>query len=235
MKTAAGVDDSRVAKEAREDEYFLDPENWEAFRALAHRMVDEMVDQTRDLREQPAWQQPPDEVKQAIQNEPLPLEGQSAERAYDDYLRLVQPYTSGNRHPRAWGWVRGSGTPLAAMAEMLAAAMNTHAGGGEQSSTFVEERCLRWLAEAMGMPASTTGILTSGGTMANLLVLAVALAGPGPLPRGAELAAVFERFHARWRARTRCLPAYRDPYEDRCGDVAAAASGRCRWIGAARC
>lgn len=174
MKTAAEEAVGGAVKEARRSEQTLDPEDWEAFRALAHRMVDDMVDQTRGLRDQPAWEQPPTEVKRAIKGEPLPLEGQSAEQVYEDFLRMVQPYTSGNRHPRAWGWVRGNGTPLAAMAEMLAASMNAHLGGGEQSPTFVEERCLEWLAEVMGMPAGTTGILVSGGTMANLLGLAVA-------------------------------------------------------------
>jgi glutamate/tyrosine decarboxylase-like PLP-dependent enzyme len=37
----------------------------------------------------------------------------------------------------------------------------------------VEATCLRWLAELMGMPPETSGILTSGGTMANLLGLAI--------------------------------------------------------------
>ena len=152
----------------------LDPEDWEAFRALAHRMVDDMIEQTRALRTQPAWQSPPADVKRAILEEPLPREGQSAGQAYADYLHLVQPYTNGNRHPRAWGWVRGNGTPIGAMAEMLAAAFNPHLGGGDQSPTYVEERCLQWLAQVMGMPATATGILTSGGTMANLLGLAVA-------------------------------------------------------------
>jgi glutamate/tyrosine decarboxylase-like PLP-dependent enzyme len=161
-------------KETREVERSLDPEDWEAFRALAHRMVDDMVDQTRGLRDQAAWQPPPSDVKREIRSESLPLDGQGAEQVYEDFLKLVQPYTTGNRHPRAWGWVRGNGSPLAAMAEMLAAAMNAHLGGGEQSPTFVEERCLQWLAEVMEMPAAATGILVSGGTMANLLGLAVA-------------------------------------------------------------
>lgn len=174
MKTAAEAAVGSAANKMHEANQTLDPEDWEAFRALAHRMVDDMLDHTRGLRAEAAWQQPPSDVKQAIRNEPLPLDGQGLEQVYEDFLQLVRPYTSGNRHPRAWGWVRGNGTPLAAMAEMLAASMNAHLGGGEQSPTFVEERCLQWLTEVMGMPATTTGILVSGGTMANLLGLAVA-------------------------------------------------------------
>lgn len=152
----------------------LDPTDWESFRALAHRMVDDMIDRTRSLPTQPVWQSPPEAIRRAILEEPFPEQGQPLEQVYADYLAQVEPYTNGNRHPRAWGWVRGNGTPLAAMAAMLAAAINPHLGGGDQSPTYVEERCLGWLAQRMGMPATTTGILTSGGTMANLLGLAVA-------------------------------------------------------------
>jgi hypothetical protein len=66
--------------------------------------------------------------------------------------------------------------------------------------------------------------------------VADALAGPRPLAAPNRFATAFDQFHARWRARTRCLPAYRDPYEDRCGDVARAAAGSCVWMGeATRC
>ena len=84
------------------------------------------------------------------------------------------PYTSGNRHPRSWGWVRGNGTALGMLADMLASGINAHLGGGQQAPTLVEEQVLTWLKEMMGMPASSSGLLTSGGTMANLLGLAVA-------------------------------------------------------------
>jgi hypothetical protein len=63
--------------------------------------------------------------------------------------------------------------------------------------------------------------------------VADALAGPRPLAAPAPFAAAFERFHARWRARTSCLAEYRDPYEDRCGDAAPAVAGTCRWLGEA--
>ena len=34
----------------------LDPENWDEFRQLGHRMLDDMLDHLSTLREQPAWQ-----------------------------------------------------------------------------------------------------------------------------------------------------------------------------------
>jgi glutamate/tyrosine decarboxylase-like PLP-dependent enzyme len=77
-------------------------------------------------------------------------------------------------HPRFWGWVQGNGTPLAMLADMLAAGMNPHMAGFNQAPAQVEEQILTWLSTLMGYPSGTTGLLVTGGTMANTLGLAVA-------------------------------------------------------------
>ena len=63
--------------------------------------------------------------------------------------------------------------------------------------------------------------------------VADALAGPRPQRGAGRFARAFDAFHERWRSRTRCEPAYHDPYEDRCGNLAAAVAGTCRWMGEA--
>lgn len=154
----------------------LDPataEEWSAFRALAHRMVDDTLDHLSTLREQPAWQRPSDPARAAL-NLPVPMDGVGAERAYHDFLEHVRPFPVGNLHPRFWGWVMGNGTPLGMMAEMLAAAMNANVGGFDQSPALVEEQVHAWLAELMGLPPTATGLFVTGGSMANLIGLAVA-------------------------------------------------------------
>jgi aromatic-L-amino-acid decarboxylase len=151
----------------------LDPDDWSSLRTLGHRMLDDMLDHLATLRQQPAWQPVPAAVETAL-HQPLPATPEPAERVYEEFLTNVLPYTSGNRHPRAWGWVRGNGTPLAMLADMLASGINAHLGGGQQAPTLVEEQVLTWLKEMMGMPPESSGILTSGGTMANLMGLAVA-------------------------------------------------------------
>jgi aromatic-L-amino-acid/L-tryptophan decarboxylase len=151
----------------------LDPQDWDEFRALAHKMVDGMIDNISGLREQPAWQPMPDEVKQHF-TESLPMQGEGAQAAYEEFLHNILPYANGNRHPRFFGWVQGTGTPLGMMADMLAAGMNPHLAGLNQAPALVEKQVIRWMAELMGMPQETSGILLSGGTMANLTALIVA-------------------------------------------------------------
>lgn len=156
----------------------LDPEDWQAFRDLAHRAVDDLVEtwRRRAEGEEPVWQPVSAKSRRVLDEEPLPLEGQGAEAAYRDFLDHVLPFGTGNSHPRFWGWVIGAGTPLGALSDFLAAGLNPNAGGFEQAATRVELRVVRWLDQALGFGGGETGsgLLTSGASMANLVALAVA-------------------------------------------------------------
>ena len=154
-------------------ELTLDPADWDALRALGQRMVDDMFDYLMRVRERPVWQPFPNAVKARLA-EPLPHEGRPAEAVYEEFTRDVLPYPAGNIHPRFWGWVIGTGTPLAMLADMLASGMNPQTAGIQEAGRYVEERVIAWLAELMGFPEGSSGLLVSGGSMANLVALAVA-------------------------------------------------------------
>ncbi len=158
----------------RRPEESLDPADWNAFRALAHRMVDDSLDHLATLRDRAPWQPMPPAVRAALTGEAVPRAPQSAEHAYEEFLTNVLPFTNGNRHPRFWGWIQGNGTPLGMMADMLAAGMNPHCAGLDQASKLVELQVIAWLAGLMGFPRGASGLLVTGGTMANVLGLAVA-------------------------------------------------------------
>jgi len=156
-----------------DDEETLDPKDWKAIRELGHRMLDDMLDYLSTVRDKPAWQPVPDEVRthfrQSLPNGPADLAD-----VYEEFVRDILPYTNGNRHPRFWGWVQGNGTVLGMLADMLASGMNPHMAGFDQAPTLVEHQVLAWLTELMGMPEETSGILLGGGSMANVTALVVA-------------------------------------------------------------
>jgi glutamate/tyrosine decarboxylase-like PLP-dependent enzyme len=165
-------EESRVGMAERS----LDPASeveWAQVRELGHRMLDGMLDHIRGLRGLRVWSEPPAQTKAEFAVEGIPRTGVGAATAYASFVRDVLPYGIGNAHPRFWGWVQGNGTVVGMLAEMLAAGMNPNVGGFDDSATMVEEQVLRWLAELMGMPKGASGLLTSGGSMANLLGLAV--------------------------------------------------------------
>ncbi len=151
----------------------LDPEDWDALKALAHRMVDDMLDFTANLRERPVWQPMPDAVKAEL-HKPLPHDPEGAEDAYADFQRDVLPYSMGSPHPRFWGWVISPGTPIGMLSDMLTAAINPNLGGASHSANEVELQVIDWCKEMLGYPVEASGLLVSGGSMANLVGLTVA-------------------------------------------------------------
>lgn len=151
----------------------LDPENWNAMRALAHRMVDDAITYLETVRDRPVWQPVPADVAARLTT-PAPREPVGAEAAYQEFLETILPYPMGNIHPRFWGWYMGNGTVFAALAEMMAATMNPNQGGGSHVANLVEEQVLAWLKAIIGFPMDASGLLVSGGSMANFVGLAVA-------------------------------------------------------------
>jgi len=148
------------------------PEEWADFRALSHRMVDDMLTQLEGLPDRKAWQEIPGEIRASLR-EPIPFTGIGPEAAYAHFTEWVLPYPNGNWHPRFFGWVQGQGTPLAMMADMLASGLNPHLAGFNHAPPLVEQQVVDWCAQLLGF-SGASGLLVSGGTMANTLCLAVA-------------------------------------------------------------
>ena len=156
------------------NEECLDPQEWESMQALGYRMVDDMLEYLRTVRERPPWQHAPDEVKAHFEG-PIPLEPQAPDQVYQEFVDYVLPYAIGNIHPRFWGWVFGTGTVMGGFAEFLTGMMNTNSGDFDHHSAIhVETQVVDWLKEMLDYPATASGTLTSGCSAANLMGLAVA-------------------------------------------------------------
>jgi aromatic-L-amino-acid decarboxylase len=144
----------------------LDPADWSALRALGHQMLDDMVDHLATLRDGPVWRPMPGPVREGFKV-PIPVQGALPEALYERFQAEIQPYVTGNLHPRFMGWVHGGGNPVSMLAELLAGAMNANCGGRDHAGIAVERQVIAWAAEMLGMPAQTTGVLLTGSSMAN--------------------------------------------------------------------
>ncbi|MDD5364644.1 MAG: pyridoxal-dependent decarboxylase [Gallionellaceae bacterium] len=151
----------------------LDPQDWEAMLALAHRMVDDSFARLRGVAEQPVWRAPPPDLTDRFTLS-APRLPQAPEAVYREFCQYIQPYPMGNTHPRFWAWFMGNGTPFAALADFLASVMNTNLGGGNHAAPLVERQVIDWVKEMLGFPAGASGLLVSGASMANFIGLAVA-------------------------------------------------------------
>lgn len=151
----------------------LDPENWEQLRAQAHRMLDDMLDYTKQIRARAVWQPIPDAVR-ARRCSPLPHPPTPLSEVHEEFLQYVLPYAVGNVHPGFMGWVHGGGTVVGMLAEMLAAGLNANLGGRDQIPIAVEREVVRWTSEMAGFPPEASGLLVTGTSMANLIAVIVA-------------------------------------------------------------
>ncbi len=157
-----------------QNEETLDPEDWDGMRALGHQMIDDLLDYLADLKIRPVWQHAPEAVKTHFDGG-LPLDAQTSEAVYQEYLKYILPYLMGNNHPRFWGWITGTGTVMGAFAELLAAGTNSPSGAFSYiSANYVERQVLDWFKAMLGYPAEASGLLTSGCSASNLIGLAVA-------------------------------------------------------------
>ncbi len=117
----------------------------------------------------------------------------------DEFRRRLAATQLNAQHPRNFGYFTPPPLLMSIAAEVLAQVTNQgidvwHAG---PTGAFVEEEVVRWLADLVGYGPGSFGILTSGGTMANFMAMAVArdtrlatIRGLDHPPRGAELEGV---------------------------------------------
>ena len=150
-----------------------DPAAWAELRRQAHAILDDLIDHVAARADGPVWRELPAALRASFA-EPLPHGPTPLAEVYADFRRRILPYDSGNTHPRFVGWVQGGGTPVGMLAELCAAAMNVNAGGRDHAAIEVERQITRWTAAALGFPASASGVLVTGTSLANLLAVVIA-------------------------------------------------------------
>src|SRR5262249_44432048 len=151
----------------------LDPVSWDETRALAHRMLDDMIDYVATIRERPVWQPIPDVVRAQFR-ESLPRAPTDLGEVYRTFSEFILPYATGNVHPGFMGWVHGGGSAVGMLAEMLAAGLNANLGGRDHVPIEVERQIVEWTRQMFGFPPGTSGIFVTGTSVANLLAVLVA-------------------------------------------------------------
>ncbi len=149
--------------------------NREDFCQLGHQLIDLVAEHLYHVRARAPYSPVPASIQEILTTLPLPIEGQSIDEVMATVTHYVLPYaTFGIGHPRSFGYVAGGVDSLAVLGTLLAAALNPNAIGGDQAATYLEETVVRWIAELLGFPPQTGGLLVSGGSTATLTGLAAA-------------------------------------------------------------
>jgi len=145
----------------------------EEFRQLGYQAIDLIASRLATNAVAPVRRPVPDDIRERLMHTPLPETGIDPAALLEQVADLVLPYPMGNSSPRFFAWVNSPPAPLGILAELLAAGHNASVAGGDHAATYVEHGVLNWIKTVMRFPDDGGAILTSGGSMANLLPLAV--------------------------------------------------------------
>src|SRR5215470_4004055 len=135
-----------------------------------------MIDYLRDLREHPVYRQTSSrEVRSGLDSK-LPIKGTGFESLLKNFRDTIVPFSRQNAHPRMFGYVQSPGTPIGAFADLLASTLNANLTIWRSAPAPVElERLtIDWIRQILGFPAGAGGLFVSGGSMANLIGIAMA-------------------------------------------------------------
>jgi aromatic-L-amino-acid decarboxylase len=142
------------------------------FRRLAEKVSQLTADYLREMDSRPISPATSGEEAEQLFRAPLNEKGVGAEA-----LAGLQDVIEHSRvqNGRFFGYVLGSGEPVAAVADLLASVLNQNVTAWRSSPAAVtlERTVVSWLAEAIGC-ARFRGSLTGGGSSANLMGLAMA-------------------------------------------------------------
>lgn len=151
----------------------------EDFRALAHSLSNFTADYLERL---PTMRSYPEHITGAaiekLFSTDIPLDGMGG-AAFDLLPEIFE--NSRPASPRFFGYVFGSGEPIAALGQFASAVLhqNSTAWRSGPSANAIERTVVRWLASAIGCEGFS-GSLTLGGSSANLMGLCMAREAKAP-------------------------------------------------------
>jgi glutamate/tyrosine decarboxylase-like PLP-dependent enzyme len=113
---------------------------------------------------------------EALLREPPPEAGQDFARVLAEFQDKVARHAFRTNHPRFLAFIPGAPTFLSVLGDLLCAGTNFFAGVWLEAAgpAQVELVVLDWFKEFLSYPAEARGLLTGGGSEANLTALAVA-------------------------------------------------------------
>ncbi|MBN1532846.1 MAG: pyridoxal-dependent decarboxylase [Spirochaetes bacterium] len=116
-------------------------------------------------------------VLEGLLRDPFPAAGAGIEGLFREIQETVLPNSTAIAHPRFLAYVLGPANGIAPFADAVASALNQNCNFWQLSpaASVIEQSVIGWLAGLFGYPGGSGGIVTSGGSMANLMAIATAL------------------------------------------------------------
>ncbi|HKG65142.1 MAG TPA: pyridoxal-dependent decarboxylase [Solirubrobacteraceae bacterium] len=170
----------------------------EEMRRLGYAVIDRLVAHAEGLADAPPIRVgEPEALTDAIGGPPPDAPGDAAAEL-DKLFEQVLPWGQRADHPRFFARIGSPSTYVGALADAAAAGLNAFTGSwtGGSGPSAVELTVLEWLRTWCGMPEGSSGVLTTGGSIASLVGFAAARQAKLAGPRGTGVAYVSDQTHA---------------------------------------
>lgn len=142
------------------------------FRKTGYQVVDRIAEFLGSLSRRPVTPgESPEKIRALLGNGSIPLQGAAPDHLFKEAADLLFDHSLFNGHPRFWGYITASPSPVGMLGDLLAAAINPNVAAWVLSpmATEIEAQAIRWIAELIGYPVSCGGLMVSGGNMANFV------------------------------------------------------------------
>jgi aromatic-L-amino-acid/L-tryptophan decarboxylase len=148
----------------------------EELRSAAGAIQDWALNHYQSLPDQPIGATPSPAELRASLDLPPPDEGRAFADVLADFRQHIEPNAFRVNHPRFMAFVPGAPCFPSILGDWLSTAANFFCGVWLEAAgpAQVESTVLDWFRQWLGMPDTTRGVLTSGGSEANLTALVVA-------------------------------------------------------------
>ena len=147
----------------------------ETMRALGHQTIDALVDMIVEPQTPALRRATPGEMARRMSDE-LPSQPGDFDALIERLRADVFPFMSRLDHPGYFAFIPACGTWPGVLGDLLAAGLNIYAGSWMEAAgpSRLEVVVLDWFKEWIGYPGDAAGVLTSGGSAANMTALACA-------------------------------------------------------------
>ena len=149
----------------------------EEIRRLGYEIVDIIADELADPSKRPIYPRPYQwEELEATLGGDAPEQGQDPFELLGLIRDTLIPASANYIHPRLLGYVSSTPLPMAGLIEALVASIRLfpYTWSLTPGSSFIEAVVARWLGQMVGYSENAAGYMTTGGSWANLMGIAVA-------------------------------------------------------------
>ena len=178
----------------------LDPSP-EQIRSWANAAVELIADYLSTIRDRRVYPSTSSRQIRERLDSSLPEEPANFDELLHTFRNTLIELSRHNGHPRMFGYVQAPGTAIAAIADLLASALNANltAWRSAPAAVEIERLTINWIKQIIGFNREGAGLFVSGGSMANMAALAAARRAKAPAQiqnKGAQSCAKTLRIYA---------------------------------------